>query len=425
MSIVSSLFEPLQTWLHQLRRSIAARFSTQQQEISEPDDSLLQLPAPLRQKLSQQLKQLPSHPSHLEQLQEDFNHTFNDWYADSQKQPNSDDWETSGHNNVWIIVSPSVANLSDVINVFLDTVADPDSDPDSESDGETTYKGLKLHLTQWPTRPDVKSLPKVLQQQFGRKIASEHGREIVVIPCLEHCFLRSVDGLESIDHLRKYILSDASRFWILGLGQVSWKYLQTICALDAYSHQITHLNKLSGQQLSTWVDPIVAKLNIDFPASSLKSKLANQKLSHREKYFKTLAQESDGIDTVAIQLFLNTLQVLDDEQEDCQENQTAEQTNKGSDSFQHCKIQAKSPKNPSLPELDGEDIYLLYSLLLHRTLTKKELAESLGLTPHQIEHSVQTLCNAGVIEQQASVLRLNPTYYPTVCTKLAGDNFSL
>ena len=247
----------------------------------------------------------------------------------------------------------------------------------------------------------------------------------MVIPCLENCFLRSVDGLKGIDYLKKHLLNEPSRFWILGLGQVGWKYLQATCTLDAYGDRVTHLAELSDQQLSEWINPIISKLNIEFQSSSLKSQFSKEKLSRREKYFKDLAKESEGIDTVAIQLFLNTLQMLDEDEASPQRSQADSQREPTSSDFQSYQIQAKSPKHPSLPKLNGEDIYLLYSLLLHRTLTKPELAESLGLTLDQIEHPVQVLRKAGVIEQQTNILRLNPIYYPTVCTKLAGDNFSV
>ena len=78
-----------------------------------------------------------------------------------------------------------------------------------------------------------------------------------------------------------------------------------------------------------------------------------------------------------------------------------------------------------MPKLMGESEYLLYSLLLHRTLTRQELADSLGMTLRQIIPWIQSLRQAGVIEQQGQTLTLNPIYYPTVCTKLEGDNFSL
>ena len=414
---MANFFHSLQMWLQQVGRSLNFLFLKESREDSEPEDSLLQLPQPLRQKLLDQLQALPSQPSYVEQLKTEFSPAFEAWCSKKQDYPHPNSWDTGCHDNVWVIVSPSVANLPDVGDVFLQSIADADS----ESDKELTYQGLPLRLMQLSARPDVKSLRKTLQQQFSHRLSDE--REVVIIPCLENYFLRSVYGLEGIDYLREHLLNDPSRFWILGLGELGWKYLQAIYALDAYSNQITHLSELSDEQLSDWFEPIVSKLNISFQSSSLRSKFTNKELNWREKYFKTLADESDGIDTVAIQLFLNTLQILENCSEDSEQEQSA--TPKPSDGLQTYEIRAKSPKHPSLPDLPGESIYLLYALLLHRTLTKKELAEALGLAVEQIEHQIQTLRKTGVIEQKAQSLRLTPVYYPTVCNKLAGDNFTL
>ena len=68
MAKVSSLLTSLQTWLLQRRRSLIAWFSTDQKENSLPEESLKQLPSALRRRLMQQLKHLPSHPDHADQL---------------------------------------------------------------------------------------------------------------------------------------------------------------------------------------------------------------------------------------------------------------------------------------------------------------------------------------------------------------------
>lgn len=408
MSAANSFFDVLRTWLKQQRRSLSDWFSKDPPTPPEPEDAL-QLPSDSRHQLLTQLQHLRSHPAYLELLQTDFQQAFEAWHQG--KQRNTDEWVTGCRDNVWIVVSSSVTNLADIIDAFVDTVADGDP----QADTAFTYQGVPLQRVQWSVRPDVESLQKRLQQTD-----SIHDREIVVVPYFEHCFLRSVEGLKSMDYFTQNLLSDPSRFWILGLGQVGWQYLQAISALDGYSNQITHLKELSGDQLRAWLDPLVSELNIEFQTSSLRAKVTNEDVDDwQERYFDTLADKAKGIDTVAVQLFLNTLQVIDDEEEKQAVPKEPHQH------LQNRKIQARLAKQPTLPELDDESNYLLYSFLLHRTLTKPELAESLGLTLYQIEPLVQTLWKAGIVEQQGQSFRLNPVYYPTVFTKLAGDNFSL
>lgn len=421
MPVINSFLEPVQTWFLQRRHSLVAWLSTDQQDITEPEDALLQLPSSLRHELFRRLQQLPSHPNYTKQLETEFQPAVERWYKDNTKENQTNDWDIGYQGNLWIVVGSSVTDLQAVLNVFLKKIADPNS----SSEEGATYQGLNIRLVNCEARPDIRSIKHSLQQQLEHKHDSSHKRELVIIPCLEHYFLRSVDGLDSIDYLRKHLLNDPSRFWILGLGQVGWQYLQSIFTLDAYSEHVTHLAELTDQQLSEWIDPVVSELNIEFPTSSLQSKLSRENLSHKEKYFKSLEKASDGIDTVAVQLFLNTLQVVDEAEENFQQNQSSPQDSELSDPFQNYQLRVKSPQRPSLPQSSDDDVYLLYSLLLHRTLTREELAESLGLNPEQIDRPVQVLRKAGVIERQAKTLRLSPDYYPTVCTKLAGDNFAI
>lgn len=386
-----SSFQSQKNWYQSLKRTLVALFSNQGSD-SEPDNDLLQLPDSVRYQLSTALKKLPNHPSYVDQLKTDFPTAFEAWD------------ESDCTHNVWIIVGASVDNLSNVIGDFLAAIAD--------SSAEKTYRGLPLRFIQWSDRPDIESL----QQQLKPQLGSNENREIVAIPWLEHYFLRSVNGLERLDSLKQQLMSDPSRFWIIGLGAIGWKYLKAIYALEACSYQITELKELSGDQLQDWMHPAFAELDIDFQSSLLKSKLPNKESDWQKKYFEDLADESAGVDTVAVQLFVNSLKSLDDGS-DTEGKDT-------SNALKRYKIRAKSPKRPSLPDLEGEEnIYILHSLLIHRALTKAELAETLGLTVHQIEHQIQTLRMAGVVQQQSNSLHIAPIYYPAVCKKLVGDNF--
>ena len=364
---------------------------------SSPEASLLAMPKAQRDELLERLEDLPSHLAHQDELEQAFSQAFESWYTGGAQRG------SACFGNVWIVVGASVANLTDVMGQFVNAIADKDSleQHDSRFSEALTHRGLPIRLLQWSSRPPVEELEKRLQQQLGYGF-DIHGseREIVVIPCLEQCFLRSVEGLDGVDYLREHLLSASSRFLILGMGRVSWRYLQTIYRLESYSSQVTHLSQLSDQQLSKWLNPIYTQLNIQFKSPSLQSQLTTDEPNWREKYFECLAKESEGIDSVAAQLFLDSLQTNEREE-----------------------IEVARPQKSDLPELEGEDVYLLYSLLLHRMLTEQELALSLGVMPQQLKARIQVLRRSGVVEKQGDELHLNPVYYPAVVTRLEGDNF--
>ena len=285
------------------------------------------------------------------------------------------------------------------------------------ADSSYQYKKLPIQSFQYGSRPENDKLRQCLQKQFGNRLPSpDSDRAIAVIPCLENCFLRSMNGLEAIDYLRDSLLTDTSIFWIIGVGQVGWQYLQAISALESYSDHVTHLEKLSGDQLSQWFEAVTNEIDIGFQSSALRSESSENDLNWRTQYFKFLSKESKGVDSVAVQLFLETLQIREEIDKEKENEESSEDD-------QPPILQAKLPINPSLPSLGGEDVYFLYSLLLHRTLTELQLAQSVGLSLLDVKDKIQALRKLRLVEQQDNLLRLNPAYYPAVYSRLDGDNF--
>ena len=144
----------------------------------------------------------------------------------------------------------------------------------------------------------------------------------------------------------------------------------------------------------------------------------------KQDYFKRLADVSQGISTVALQLFITSLRLLevteqgepvaalDDDQEQTQNRENVER-----------RIVAQAPVLPLLPDLSQNDLYLLYSLMLHGDLKLQALASSLGDSPQTVANQIQMLRNAGVVEQKDGIVKINPVHYPRLRRKLAKNNF--
>ena len=318
---------------------------------------------------------------------------------------------------------------------------------------------------------------------------------LAVIPNLCWCFLRSADGLEGVDYLQETLLSDRSQFWVIGSGQVGWEYLKSTMKFHAYCGKAVDLPTLSGQQLQEWFEPIIDRFNIRFsdaaihkrlsdptdllhmdlsvdqPISAIseisqevtatvksslravrdevfaekdEAKQADPDSSPKREYFHRLAEISDGVSVVALQLFVKSLRYQDILEENLAREPkktveegrprqlpyspvvgSAEQDNpeKAGDKEPEKEIVAGQPKLPSLPELSQSDLYLLYSLMLHGDLTIRALANSLGDAPQIVNNQVQMLRNAGVIEQKNGVIKANPVHYPKLRRELSRNNF--
>ena len=345
---------------------------------------------------------------------------------------------------------------------------------------------LDVELVDWIERPphsgDIK---EKIEEQLG-SIEPDQQQEqtvasqITILPNLCWCFLRSAQGLKGIDYLQDSIMNDNRQFVVIGCGQIGWEYLKSTLKFHAYCDQVVPIPKLTGKQLQDWIEPIVDQFDIRFnevalhkrlgdpdqlrninlsikkpietlseitqeAAATAKSSLRSVKealdgedddeadASPAREYFNRLADISDGVSIVALQLFVQSLcyrKVIDPTKDTDQDNiQNRDETdrhedeNKNKAASTEPRIVAQPPKLPSLPELSQSDLYLLYSLMLHGDLTIPSLAESLGDAPQTVSSQVQILRNQGIIEQKDGVIKTNPIHYPRLKRELANNNF--
>ncbi|MBD2580642.1 hypothetical protein [Oscillatoria sp. FACHB-1406] len=76
---------------------------------------------------------------------------------------------------------------------------------------------LSMRILQWSERPlDLHAIENRLVTQLGRglPLSAERAPEIVLIPNLSWCFLRSADGLDGIEYLWRAIAFAGDRFGI-------------------------------------------------------------------------------------------------------------------------------------------------------------------------------------------------------------------
>ena len=261
--------------------------------------------------------------------------------------------------------------------------------------------------------PETQNIKTKLQQQLGRGLVTTSKQsEVVVITNLSWCFLRCVDGLEGIDYLQDVLLQDDSRFWVIGAGKVGWEYLDHVSHFKAYCGEYFELPRLTGEQLQAWLEPIVSKFKINFAKPNIEFPNNNEEdESYQSKYFEKLADLSEGVNTVAAQVFLSSIRY---EAED-PDNPESEKT--------EAILEAQNPELPNLPRLSAEEHYIIYSLLLHGDLTLSALSESLGDEKTLVKGQIQRLRRKGVVEQKHEILTINPIHYPRLKSELANNNF--
>lgn len=258
-----------------------------------------------------------------------------------------------------------------------------------------------------PEKPTTSEKPTapVTQTDINEDIPT-----VMVIPSLEQCFLRCIQGWEGIEYFQSLVTRDSSRFWIFGCNQWAWTFLDKVCQVSAYLEQTLALPDLSSDEVRTWLRPLqtLAVTKRD------QTDLAMTVRTTDETYWDTLTNAAEGVGSIAARLWLRSLCV-----------ETTDLTDAGAvpESCEHLDVQMVSPRTPSLMSLDAMDRYLLHSLLIHGEMTRSHLALSLGEAERTIRSRVQVLHRENVIMQKGRRLSVNPAYYPKLYSELGNNNF--
>ncbi|MDJ0635096.1 MAG: winged helix-turn-helix domain-containing protein [Xenococcaceae cyanobacterium MO_188.B29] len=396
--IIVEMIKRFRSWLANYRHFLLSWYTKDSQATQEPEKSLVELPSELREKLVNRVQNLPDHPTEKEAIVSALNENFTRWCDN----PNNT-------NNSIVILSSPVATASRILTKTLQQWSEE--------------KQIKIELLEITARPtNIETIKSKLEHYIQPKALEDDSEkeelEILVIPNLSWCFLRSLEGLAGIEYVQS-LLCDGSknRFWIIGAGQVGWQYLNLICNIEAYCGRVLTLPKIESEQLQEWFEPIIEEFDIVFDDPSFEQKFLDKDKDNKTKYFDRLAGISQGVSIIAIQIFLGSIgyKKIDD-------NEDKDDTNESSQPESKQPI-AKMPSLPGLPPLEPDDQFILYSLILHGDLTISALAESLGDEQSEVQARVQILRRQGVIEQKDKVLKINPIHYPALKQELANNNF--
>ena len=482
---MANLLSKFRQWLKAQRTFRIAWFAKDPQRTSDAEVVLTELPSAIAEDLLEAINHLPNQPDEVECIFSALKDAIARW----KKNPRLS-------NNSLVVLAHPASSISRILTDSLEQVREEEDDP------------LPVTLLDWIERPlDPDDLKPELSKKLGDDSADSSGdatsgrnadsgkntpsqkgdqslkatekgagdiEDLVVVPNLCWCFLRSADGLEGVDYLQDTLLGDRARFWVIGSGKVGWEYLKSTLKFHAYCGDTVNLPALTGEQLRDWMQPVIEQFDIHFADATLHKRFENptnllkkdysaddpmefvsditqeisatvessvsalkdgllpkqdngEKSSAETNYFRRLADISEGVSVVALQLFMQSLQYQEKSQDKLADipstNGKAEADKPKEPDPSEQQLVATVPKLPSLPALSQSDLYLLYSLMLHGDLTIQTLASSLGDAPQVVTNQVQILRNANIIERKDSVLKINPIYYPQLRKELNRNNF--
>jgi len=383
---MATILEQFKTWIFESRSFIFSWYTKDRNQLQEPTKSLVELPLHLREKLITATNKLADNPADTAAIRSSIDEAFEQWRSNSQKAENS----------IVIVTSP-VMVVSRIIITILENW--------------TEEKQVSVKVLPWNERPaDPEAIPLKLQQYLKQKPEEiiDEQPEVVVIPNLNWCFLRSMDGLDGIDYLQKMLLHDSNRFWIVATGEVTWDYLNSISDLEADCGRVVSLPELESDSIREWLKPILSDLSITFADPRLESQLLEGDKDAETIYFDDLAAISRGISVIALQAFLASI-----------EYESFEEKEPGHPGI----LEAQSPELPNLPVLESAHHYLLYFLLLHGDITLSALAHSIGDKESKVRKRMKFLRSEGLVESTGEIYKVNPIYYPKLKQELNNNNF--
>ena len=382
---MATILKRFKTWIFESRSFLFSWYTKDRDRIQEPTKSLVELPPSSREKLIAAVNKLPDNLADTEAIRSCISDSFEQW----QDNPNST------NNSIVILTSP-VMVVSRIIIEIIETWAEQEQ--------------VLVNILPWNERPNDAELIQIELEKYieqkAKKTASKQ-TEVMIIPNLAWCFLRSMDGLDGIDYLQKMLLHDSSRFWIIATGQITWDYLNSITDIEADCGKVTALAKLESDSLQQWLKPVISELKITFADPDLEAQILDADLDNETIYFEDLASVSEGVSVIALQAFLASIN-YEIESEDCEKNGV---------------LKAQSPELPKLPDLNSLDHYILYFLLLHGDLTLSALAYSISDRESRIRKRIKFLRQEGLVEEQNEILKVNPIYYPNIKQELINNNF--
>jgi hypothetical protein len=365
-----------------------------------PDD-FATIPAGVLHNLSDKLGKLPTPDPYQSEIQTAFSQALQAWQANPETASNS-----------LVVLSRPVEAITPILKASLQS--------------PTANYDVRFFLSSYHRPIDPLNIPGHLQRELAPEKATSNETPsapvtetdmaatrptVMVIPSLEQCFLRCIQGWEGIEYFQSLSTQDTSRFWVFGCNHWAWAFLDKVSQVGAYLEQVVSLPELSGDDLETWLQPL---LTASIDTQGLAANLPLQIKTDGESFWGTLASVSKGISTVAAHLWLQSLHI-----------KAMDLTPEGTlaaDAKAVYLWQTK-PALPSLMTLTVLDRYILHSLLLHGEMTRSHLALSLGEAERNIRSRVQVLRREGIILQRGRRLSVQPAHYPKLYYELSNNNF--
>jgi hypothetical protein len=344
--------------------------------------------------------------------------------------------------------SEGVAAVTAALGDWLDAAL---PDPTVQVFVGPCYSGTAQILAQWAGARGWDLLPPPEPEQIlagGKEwlAQADDGSDApLVLPHLEHCYLRHYDGLTVLRRLLEIMLSHRRR-WLVGSDSWAWAYFRQVFSVDALLRSPWILAPFGQERLQVWLPEVIEgaptpgfvfrqsdngkfilppTLGGDpaFPDQNQPEPAASANLSNFLKY---LAAYSRGVPGIAWAVWRHGLYeaMLQEVEEKGPEAGGESSAAPRADRTIWVKPwpQIARPTIPNLPERP-QLLMMLHALILHGGLQERLLPEVLPMPPMEIIEYLYLLQNAGLVETEKSFWRVTPEGYPAVRQALQSEGY--
>lgn len=185
-------------------QSLTSQFSPPQ--IAEPDETLAEVPPGILNNLRQQMGQLPVPQPYTVAIREACIEALKTWRANPETE-----------NNSLVVLSQPMEAIAPILKAsFQENL--PGCDVQFFLSG---YQRPNNPLTitdhlQRELEPEDATEEEAPAAPATEKDIEETKTTIMVVPNLDQCFLRCIQGWEGIEYLQALVAHDTARFWVVG-----------------------------------------------------------------------------------------------------------------------------------------------------------------------------------------------------------------
>lgn len=256
----------------------------------------------------------------------------------------------------------------------------------------------------------------------------ERPPSLFLLDDLQFLLLRTVGGFAALREILAITHRSSSRhFWVMACHGPSWAYMAGVAInfhLEVFRERIV-LAPWKAEELAAWLEKGTRKAGYEpryRPLVPGKGRLdPGYRLERaREAFWRLLGETSRGNPEVAMGHWLDSL---------CQANgrkgleTTAHRTANGETHAVDVTL-ITGPLTEEVEALDGDDLFVLTSLMLHSRMHQEHLALSLNLPLGPLEVDCRHLEELGIIERLKNRdLAVTSRWYPSVVRVLRQKHF--